>query len=163
MAVIKKSIYIERAPDKVFNYLIDVEKHVEWSGELSFGLESIEKITPGTLKPGSTFKSRGQLSSRAGVEDTSTVTEMELNHRLAWDTVSEGPGRTNNFRWVYTLEPQGRGTRLTYSLEARHFNPKPFQLWFPPLLWIVDHKVFGREMEGGLNKLKEALEKQEQL
>jgi hypothetical protein len=93
------------------------------------------------------------------VEDTSTVTEIEPHHRLAWETVSSGARRQNTFRWAYTLEHQGEGTSLIYSLEARRFRPKPLPLWFPPYLWLVDRQIFGREMAAGLRKIKDALEK----
>ena len=159
MAVASRSIHVNAPPDRVFAYLVDLERHVEWSGELSYGLEKIKIATPGPLKAGSVFKSVGRLSSTAGVEDTSTITEIEPHNRLAWETVSDGAGQQNTFRWAYTLEPQGDGTRLTYSLIERHFNPKPLPLWFPPLLWLVDRKVFAREMLGGLKKIKEALER----
>ena len=158
MAVASRSIHVNVPVDRVFDYLADLERHVEWSGELSYGLEKLQRVTPGPLKAGSVFKSVGRLSSTAGVEDTSTITEIEPHNRLAWETVSEGAGQQNTFRWAYTLEPQGDGTKLTYFLIERHFRPKPLPLWFPPLLWLVDHKVFAREMTGGLKRIKEALE-----
>ena len=159
MSVIIRTTYIEAPVDSVFDYLVDVERHVEWSGELSFGLETLKKVTAGPLKVGSVFKSTGVLSSKAGVEDTSTVTEIVAPRYLAWETVSSGLWQENTFRWAYTTEPRREGTRLTYSLEARRFSPKPLQLWFPPLLWLVDRKIFGKEMESGLKKIKVALEK----
>jgi hypothetical protein len=159
MAVISRTTYIEAPVDSVFDYLIDVERHVEWSGELSFGLETLKKVTAGPLNAGSVFKSTGRLSSKVGVEDTSTVTEIMPPRYLAWDTVSSGALQENTFSWAYTFEPRREGTRLTYSLEARHFSPKPIQLWFPPLLWLVDRKIFGREMESALRRIKIAMEK----
>jgi uncharacterized membrane protein len=158
MAVASKSIHVNAPTDRVFTYLADLERHIEWSGEFSFGLEKIRVVTPGPLQPGSVFKSLGRLSSTAGVEDTSTITEIEPNSRLAWETVSDGAGQQNTFHWAYTLKPQNDGTRLTYSLLERRFSPKPIQLWFPPLLWLIDRKVFGREMTSGLKKIKEAME-----
>ncbi|MBI4282609.1 MAG: SRPBCC family protein [Chloroflexi bacterium] len=158
MPVVTRSIYIEAPADRVFAYLEDVERHIEWSGKLGFGLERIEKLTPGPLMAGSVFKSVGRPLSRAGVEDTSTVTETQPNRRLAWETVTSGVRRQDTFRWACTLEPQGQGTRLTYSLEGRTFTPKPLRLWFPPLLWFIDHQIFGREMTVSLQKIKDALE-----
>ena len=158
MAVVSSSIHIGVAADTVFAYLIDVERHVEWSGRLSFGLERVEKVTPGPLRAGSVFKSMSRLSSRSGAEDASTVAVIEPARRLAWETVSSGPQWRNTFRWAYTLEPEDNGTRLTYTLEARRFSPKPLRLWFPPLLWLVDRQIFGREMAGGLQRIKGALE-----
>jgi uncharacterized protein YndB with AHSA1/START domain len=158
MTAASKQININAPTDRVFDYLVDVERHVEWSGALSYGLKKINKVTPGPLKPGSVFKSLGLLSSETGVEDTSTVTEVEPYSRLTWETVSTGDAQQNTFRWAYTMEPQGNGTRLTYSLLERRFNPKPLPMWFPPLIWLVDHKVFGREMAGGLQKIKETME-----
>ena len=159
MPVISKRIFIQAPVERVFEYLADVEKHVEWSGTLSFGLESITKLTDGPLALGSRFRSVGKLSHRAGVEDNSTVTELEPNERLAWETVSDGAGQQNTFRWAYMLQPRGDATRLTYTLLERRFDPKPPQMWFPPTLWLIDRKVFGREMESGLSRIREALEK----
>ena len=159
MAVIRKRIFIQAPVERVFEYLADVEKHVEWSGTLSFGLERITKVTEGPLEVGSKFRSVGKLSHRAGVEDSSTVTELEPNQRLAWETVSDGAGQQNTFRWAYTLQPRGDATTLTYTLLERRFDPKPPQMWFPPTLWLIDRKVFGREMESGLSRIREALEK----
>ena len=55
MALISKNIFIKYPPEIVFGYLSDVESHIRWSGELSFGLKSIEKVTAGPLDVGSTF------------------------------------------------------------------------------------------------------------
>jgi hypothetical protein len=158
MAVVSRSIHVGASADAVFAYLIDVERHVEWSGKLSFGLERVEKVTPGPLTAGSVFKSVSRLTSRTGAEDTSTVAEIEPARLLAWETVSSGPQWRNTFRWAYTLEPEDNGARLTYTLVGRHFSPKPLRLWFPPLLWLVDRQIFGREMAAGLHRIKGALE-----
>ena len=159
MPVISKRIFIQTPVERAFEYLADVERHVDWSGTLSFGLERLTKLTDGPLAVGSRFRSVGKLSHRAGVEDNSTVTELEPNERLAWETVSDGAGQQNTFRWAYTLRPRGDATTLTYTLLERRFDPKPPQMWFPPTLWLIDRKVFGREMESGLSRIREALEK----
>ncbi len=159
MAVVSKSVTIRLPVESVFEYIADVERHVEWSGGLSFGLERITKLTDGPLAVGSRFRSLGKLSHRAGVEDNSTVLELEPNQLLAWETVSEGAGQQNTFRWAYTFQPRGDATRLRYTLLERRFDPKPPQMWFPPTLWLIDRKVFGKEMEGGLNRIREALER----
>ena len=159
MPVISKRIFIQAPVERVFEYLADVERHVDWSGTLSFGLERLTKLTDGPLAVGSRFRSVGKLSHRAGVEDSSTVIELEPNERLAWETVSDGAGQQNTFRWAYTLRPRGDATTLTYTLLERRFDPKPPQMWFPPTLWLIDRKVFGREMESGLSRIREALEK----
>ena len=159
MVVTTRNTYIEAKIDTVFAYLADVDRHLEWSGELSFGLQTLRKVTPGPLKVGSVFKSTGRLSYKAGVEDTSTITDIIPPRYMTWETVSSGAWQENTFRWAYTMEPLREGTRLTYSLEERHFNPKPIQLWFPPILWLTDRKIFGKEMESGLKKIKLALEK----
>ena len=159
MPVISRRIFIQAPVERVFEYLADVERHVDWSGTLSFGLEQLTKLTEGPLAVGSRFRSVGKLSHRAGVEDNSTVTELEPNQRLAWETVSDGAGQQNTFRWAYTMRPRGDATTLTYTLLERRFDPKPPQMWFPPTLWLIDRKVFGREMESGLSRIREALEK----
>ena len=158
MAVVIRKTHVKSPVEQVFAYLADLEKHVEWSGELSFGLEKIQKVTPGPLKEGSVFKSQGKLSYKAGVEETSTVTEVEPHRRLAWETVSDAPGQQNTFCWAYTLEPRGDGTDLTYTLVERKFSPKPLQMLFPLTLWLIDRKVFGKEMVAGLHKIRDALE-----
>ena len=161
MPVLSKSKFVRSPVERVFEFLTDVERHVEWSGELSFGLERITKTTDGPLAVGSKFRSLGKMSHRAGVEDNSTVTELELNRRFAWVTVSDGAGQQNTFQWAYTLQSIGdaTSTRITYTLLERRFDPKPPQMWFPPTLWLIDRKVFGREMEAALNRIKEALER----
>lgn len=158
MALINKNIFIKYPPEIVFGYLSDVESHIRWSGELSFGLKSIEKITSGPLDVGSTFTSVGLLMANDEVIDISTVTYIEQNRVLSWETISEGPGQRHTFRWSYSLEEEGLGTRLMYSLEGRRFSPMPFRLRFPPLLWITDRLIFGKEMEAGLEKIKKSLE-----
>ena len=159
MPVVSKSITVRSPVESVLEYLGDVERQVEGSGGLSFGLERITKLTEGPLAVGSRFRSLGKMSHRAGVEDTSTVLELEPNRTLAWETVSDGAGQQNTFRWAYTLEPRGDGTRLRYTLLERRFDPKPPQMMFPPTLWLIDRKVFGKEMEAGLNRIREALER----
>ena len=158
MTVVSKSIYVGALPEKVFAYLADVERHGEWSGKTSSGEERVEKVTPGPLRVGSEFKSKGLISSRAGMEESSIITGMEENHGLAWETTISQGGRRNTFRWAHLLEAEGEGTRVTYTLMARRFSPKPLLLWFPPLQWLVDRLIFGREMVSGLQRIKEALE-----
>ena len=159
MPVVSRSVVVRSPLESVFEYLTDVERHVEWSSGLSFGLEKITKITQGPLGVGSKFRSVGKLSHRAGVEDNSTVLALEPNQLLAWETISDGAGQQNTFRWAYTLQPRGENTGLTYTLLERHFDPKPPQMLFPPTLWLIDRKVFGKEMASGLNRIKEALER----
>ena len=158
MTVVSRSIYIQALPDKVFAYLADVERHVEWSGKASSGPERVEKVTPGPLRVGSEFKSKGLISSRSGVEESSIITEMEENRRLVWETTISQRRSRNAFRWAHTLEAEGEGTWVTYTLEARRFSPKPLLLWFPPFQWLVDRQIFAREMVNGLQKIKDAVE-----
>jgi len=92
------------------------------------------------------------------VTDTSTVTYIKDNQVLSWETISEGPGQRHTFRWSYNLREERIGTRLIYNLDGRRFSPMPFRLRIPPLLWITDRLIFGREMEAGLEKIKKSLE-----
>ena len=51
MAVIENSVQIERSPEDVFDYLVDLRNELEWNPDV----ESMKKLTDGPISVGTKF------------------------------------------------------------------------------------------------------------
>jgi uncharacterized protein YndB with AHSA1/START domain len=107
---------IPAPPEKIFELLVDPERHRDIDGS---GTVREAKGESQKLELGSKFG----MSMKMGVPYSmvSTVVEYEPNRRLAWQTRGPGPiGRHVAGRiWRYELEPVEGGTRVRESWDIR--------------------------------------------
>ena len=138
------SIYVNRPPAVVFDYVSDVSKHAEWSPK-PYRAEG----TSGPVDTGDTFTSIGTIPGDKNHRNEVTVTECSPPTRLVLDSVERGEHFVNTFE----LEPQGDGTLLTRSTDAPN-PPFPLSLVFP----LIMAAFIKPDVKKGLNNLKAKLE-----
>ena len=78
MATIEFQTQINAAPEEVFAYLSDLEKHPEWSHCME-----IEKTSEGQVGVGASYRSKGK-NFGITANETVEVTEHQPNERFAW-------------------------------------------------------------------------------
>ncbi|MFN2581569.1 MAG: SRPBCC family protein [Candidatus Dormibacteria bacterium] len=123
MAVIENTVDINRTPDDVFDYLVDLSNELEWNPDV----ERMERITDGPIGVGTRYRAKWRRSSVIVCE----CTRYDRPH--AWTYVNGGPVAVT---LDISLSPrEGGGTRLRSRFEA---HPKGlFRLVFPMFLRIM--------------------------
>ena len=145
MARIEKSIEIKAVPEKVFNYLKDLEKQPEWMPSfVSHKITSERKEGVGITTHCITEPGGRRIEWKA------EVTEWEENKKIAWECK---PPQKN--KGSLAVEPIDDGTRVVFEME--------YELPYSILGMIIDRLKVRREMEDdvskGLKNLKGILEK----
>jgi len=139
MAVIENSVQINRSPEEVFDYLIDLRNELEWNPDV----QSMAKITDDPIDVGTKFLAKWKQSKLIEVE----CIRFERPYRWAY---SNGGPLTVIFD--ITLTPQGNATLL-----ASRFDVRPrglMQLFFPIIL-----RQLKRGEKQNMAHIKNALEK----
>ena len=140
VAVIENDTFIERAPEDVFDYLVDLRNELKWNR----GVESMEKLTEGPIGVGTKYLAKWKQSKHIEVECT------RFDRPREWQYVNGGPVRVT---LTIRLAPEGRGTRLISRFDAR---PKGlFRVVFPVFLVMMK-----RQERANMANLKAALEGQ---
>lgn len=139
MAVIENSVVIDHPPEVVFDYAVDVMNEREWNPTV----ESVEKLTPGPVGLGTTYRAKWKRSPAIELE----CTKFQRPHR--WAYRNEGP---LSGEFSVTLTPHGESTLATVRFEVR---PHGFvRFVFPFLL----HSLRRQEREN-MGLLKRAIER----
>jgi len=107
---ISHSILIGKPPDKVFYWLEDGDRAMEWMTSVTKG-EIIEK-TPDMV--GTRFRETVEENG-AGTELIGVITEFETNRRLAFHL----EGKYNTVDVAYSLQEREGNTELTQNAEIR--------------------------------------------
>lgn len=138
------STTIDRPPDVVFDYIVDVSKHAEWSPK-PFHVEG----SIGSVKVGDTFTSVGTIPGDKNHRNEVTVAECTPPTRLVLDSLEKDEHFINTFE----LAADGSGTRLTRTVDAPqpHF---PLSLAFP----LIKAVFIRPDVNKGLRNLKDILE-----
>jgi uncharacterized protein YndB with AHSA1/START domain len=109
---IRTAVTVDRPADQVFDYLVDVTRHSEWSPK-PYRAEGVTA----PLAPGSTFTSVGWVPGDKEHENQVEVTAVDRPSRFAFAAKEKGEQFVNTF----TLTPQGSGT----TVERRIDMPRP--------------------------------------
>ncbi|HSX52985.1 MAG TPA: SRPBCC family protein [Patescibacteria group bacterium] len=105
MTTIVNEIFINRKPEDVFDYCVDMTHELEWNPKA----KSIEKISTGPLSVGTQFKAKWQGGPEVIVECTKYDRPKEwVNHNGGALTITSS----------YTLTPKDGGTLLVSKFEA---------------------------------------------
>ena len=109
MARFEHTVEVPRPPGEVFPWLLEQDKVPRWTGHL----ERYEQLD-GALGTGSRVRQVLEISGRT------IDVELEIT-RYDPPSAAETRFETNGINVVtdYTLQPNGTGTRLTQSLEAK--------------------------------------------
>lgn len=144
-ASLRTSVAIQRPPEAVFDYLLDVSRHSEWSPKAY----RTEGLTPGPVAVGTRFTSYGYVPRDAEHRNDVEVTAVERPTRLVL-TSTEG---SEQFVNTFTLTPEGSGTRVERLMDM----PKPggvLGLAFPLLLGGYVKPA----VQKGMNRLRDNLQ-----
>lgn len=109
MATIETSISINKPPEQVFAYLIDVQNQKALNPMIT------EVVTDGKMGVGSRYKIKMNVMGRP-FESENEIVAIEPNKTYAVKTLAAPPASpvTN----TYTLQPDGTGTRLHLAMDA---------------------------------------------
>lgn len=138
MTVIENSVYIERGPEEVFDYLVDLRHELEWNP----GTQSMEKLTEGPIGVGTRYLAKWKQSKHIEVEC------VEFDRPRRWSYVNGGPVAV---RLTVALIPEGAGTRLHSTFDAQPHGW--FRLAFPIFM-----RLMARQERQNMASLKQALE-----
>jgi len=109
-------VVVDASPDQVFAVLTDVTRIAEWSHECQ-GAEWLDGATRAEL--GATFRGRNQVN-RFGWSRVCTVTRLEPGRAFGYRTSGGVP--SDSTAWMFTLEPEGAGTRITQRYDVIKFS-----------------------------------------
>ena len=110
MAETSKSITIARSPEEVFPYLFEPDLVPQWTT----GLNRYERIDGGALGRGSKFREELEVSGQR-IDGELEITEYDAPRSAESRTKVRGV----DLIFGYALAPDGTGTRLTQSVEAK--------------------------------------------
>jgi hypothetical protein len=143
MAVIENSVQIDRSPEEVFDYLVDLRNELEWNPDV----ESMKKLTDGPISVGTKFLAKWKQSELIEVEC------IRFERPYCWSYSNGGP---LTVIFDVTLTSQGNATLL-----ASRFDVRPrglMQLFFPIVL-----RQLKRAEKQNMAHIKNALEKRDVL
>lgn len=142
MATMEFQVEVNAAPEAVFAYLSDLEKHPEWSHCLE-----INKTSEDPIGVGSTYASKGK-NFGITANETVEVTEHQAYERFGWQTTG---AMGMKFGWSFEMRPQAGGTLL-----VERFEP-PSGL-VASLINTFAGSSTRKAMQEGLANIKERLE-----
>jgi len=124
---LRAEILIRATPPRVWQVLTDFHRMPEWSPELV-------KMVP--LKRGGLHRGQWYLGiNRRGAvvwPTRNVVSELEPGRTVAWDT------RTSGARWIYQLESEGDGTRLSLTRPVPDGSPLVARIFAGALLGGIE-------------------------
>ena len=138
MAVIDNRVDIDRPPEAVFDYLVDLRNELTWNP----GVQSMEKITPGPVGVGTQYRAKWKQSGTVIVECTS------FDRPRGWAYRNGGPV---SVEFDASVAPLDTGTRLDVRFVARPHGW--FRLVFPVFVLVMK-----RQERTNMANLKRALE-----
>ncbi len=138
MAIIDSTVRIERAPEEVFDYIVDLRNELEWNP----GVESMEKLTEGPVGTGTRYRAKWKRSKYIEVECTA------FDRPRRWVYVNGGPVSVT---LTIVLTAEGTGTRLVSRFDAHPHGL--MRLGFPIFL-----RIMRRQEAETMSNLKRKLE-----
>jgi hypothetical protein len=138
MAVIENTVEIDRLPEVVFDYLVDLRNELKWNPDV----KSMEKVTEGPIGVGTQFLAKWKQSASLIVEC------IKFDRPRSWTYRNGGPVSVDLHA---TVSPAGAGSRVVTRFDARPNGW--FWLVFPIFLLVMRHA----EKRNALN-YKRALE-----
>jgi len=110
MAKTERSTTIAKTPEEVFPYLFEPDLVPQWTT----GLNRYERIDGGAIARGSKFREELEVSGQR-IDGELEITEYDAPRSAESRTKVRGV----DLIFGYALEPDGSGTRLTQSVEAK--------------------------------------------
>jgi hypothetical protein len=139
MAVIENSVQIDRSPEEVFNYLVDLRNELKWNPDA----QSMEKLTDGPIGVGTKFLAKWKQSKLIEVE----CIRFERPRRWAYSN-----GGPLSVVFDVAITPQGTGSLLVSRFDVRPHGL--LKLFFPVIL-----RELKRAEKQNMGYIKKVLEK----
>jgi uncharacterized protein YndB with AHSA1/START domain len=140
-----KETDIAAPPDKVYEYLADFSKHLEWTTP-GHNVQ-IPDAPSGSAPVGASMRSTGHMFGSQ--QDQIKVEEMTPNQRIVYYvTMKNG----DFFRQTMEIRPSGSGTHLTKSVDFLKMS-MPSRL-FMPVAMVIGPKI----LAGDVERIKERME-----
>jgi uncharacterized protein YndB with AHSA1/START domain len=130
-----------RAPEEVYAYLADFQRHKEWTSEIV----SQEQTSDGPAGVGTTYRTVEAMreGSRMKAPTTCEITALEPPRRIEWKArtgASHGPMAMRS-QWTFEIVPEGAGSRVTQRF--RFDPPDVFGAAFMRIFVPIADGVFG--------------------
>jgi hypothetical protein len=149
------SVTSKASPEVVYDTIADLQAHLEWSGERAssdnFKLVSLD-APEGRASVGTTFTSSG-TADNGTFHDRSVVTEASRPGRFIIETDSRldrkrGKVWEAHFSHRYDIEPDGDGSRISYTETVERVNYVPYWLrpWIRPIFTIMVNRADVRQL-----------------
>jgi carbon monoxide dehydrogenase subunit G len=142
MISFEKSIYIDRPPQEVFDYMSDPANDAEWRS----GSRVAEWSSEGSVGVGSTMRSEDSFLGRK-VDTTSKITSWDPPHQYSFKSV----GGSFPAEFSFQLRSEGSGKQLTASGEIE------FSGVFKLVEWLFGYQI-GKQAVDDFDTLKTILE-----
>ncbi len=126
----KDGIFIQAPPLAVYDYVSDLTRHPEWAKQKMEMMVEGEKIAPETA-----FTTH--ISFMGKVPGKGRVVEMQSPGKFSYECKDS----SGTYLWTMDAQPEGSGTKLTYS-----FDRLAAPLYFKLLQGVVFYPIFGRGM-----------------
>ena len=147
---VRRSTTLQAPPDKVFVLLTDFHRWADWSPWEALDPAMKRSFSGPASGPGAVYEWAGNQAVGAGrMEITGAQPARQVDIKLDFLRPFEGHNTT-----VFTLEPQGAATSLTWTMTG----PMPFVSKLMSVFVSMD-KLIGKDFETGLAKLKGVVEK----
>jgi hypothetical protein len=121
-ANVENSVYFDRPPEVVFDYVADMRHELEWNPDV----ESMVKITDGPLGVGTKFQAKWKQSDQIVVE----CVGFDRPNRLTFDNGGSLEARVDG-----SFTPEGTGTRVVSRFRARPHGA--MRLFFPIFITMM--------------------------
>ncbi|MGR4864806.1 SRPBCC family protein [Caulobacter sp. LARHSG274] len=142
---VARSAVIKAPPEKIYAQIEDFHRWAAWSPYEKLDPAMTRAYSTPAAGPGATY---GWTSTgKAGVGDMK-ITQAAAPSRLALDLDFSKPFTSHN-KVVFTLEPQGDATRVTWVMEG----PAPYISKLMGVFFNMD-KMIGGDFETGLANLR---------
>jgi uncharacterized protein YndB with AHSA1/START domain len=146
---IQRSITIHAAPEKVFASINDLRQWPEWSADDRDDPTIMRKYSGAPAGKGAICEWEGK--GNAGKGRLEVIESSPNLIRLQADWVKPFAARNVN---VFTVEPQGNGTRVTWMLDGENVFMLKVMTVF-----VTSDRVMGSHFEKGLAGLKATAER----
>jgi carbon monoxide dehydrogenase subunit G len=147
---IERSITIQTAPEKVFALINDLHHWPEWAPNEKDDASITRSYSGATAGPGATAQWEGKGSAGKLRLEILESSPSLVRVQADW----ERPFKARNMN-IFTLEPQGNSTRVTWALDGENV----FALKMMTVFTSTD-RLMGSHFEDGLAGLKAAAEKE---
>lgn len=140
----RESIHINASPELVFSIVGDLTTSAEWAG--SGQVKSVTKTSQGPVGVGTTYRADEKIVFP--LTSISEIAAYEPNKLIMWTSVPTAVKKSPPHRWMFQLEPEGTGTRLSQEVRAARC------VGFERVLQVIMVKI-----SGGLEPMGEGMKR----